>query len=252
MTKPSFCDILMEKGGEDMEKQLELRPGVILTQNERFFPLGEDTMVLSAFAAPKKNARGLDLCAGQGFLGILVGLRRPDVTLEGLELQEEACAIASHNAKRAGLDIPMTCADLRQPLPTMHDRFDFVLCNPPYFEEGRGKTAQGAMGQARSDLGASIHEVCHAAFRVLKTGGRLYLCFPASRLADLCGALEQNQLALKRLRFVHPRPGKEGNLALIDAVKQGGPGVSVLPPLFLRDEQNQTTEEYREIYEVRV
>ena len=45
---------------------------------------------------------------------------------------------------------------------------------------------------------------------------------------------------------------KEANLALIDAVKQGGPGVTVLPPLFLRDEQNQTTGEYREIYEVRV
>ena len=235
-----------------MQKLLELRPGVTLVQDGRFFPLGEDTMLLSAFAAPKRCARGLDLCAGQGFLGILCGLRRPEVQLEALELQEEACAITADNAKRAGLDIPVTCADLRQPLPQMHDRFDFVLCNPPYFEEGRGKTAQGAMGQARSDLGANIHEVCQAAFRCLKTGGRLYLCFPANRLADLCGALEQNQLALKRLRFVHPRPGKEANLVLIDAVKQGGAGVTVLPPLFLRDEQNQTTGEYREIYEVRV
>ena len=235
-----------------MQKLLELRPGVALVQDGRFFPLGEDTMLLSAFTAPKKSARGLDLCAGQGFLGILVGLRRPDVQLEALELQEEACAIACDNAKRAGLNIPVTCADLRQPLPQMHDRFDFVVCNPPYFEEGRGKTAEGAMGQARSDLGANIHEVCHAAFRCLKTGGRLYLCFPANRLADLCGALEQHQLALKRLRFVHPRPGKDANLVLVDAVKQGGAGVTVLPPLFLRDERNQTTGEYREIYEVRV
>ena len=235
-----------------MVKQLDIRPGIVLLQADRFFPLGEATMLLSHFAAPRQNARGLDLCAGQGFLGILVGLRRPDVRLEALELQEDACAIAADNARRAGLDIPVTCADLRQPLPQMHDRFDFVLCNPPYFEEGRGKVAQGAMGQARSDVGASIQEVCAAAFRCLKTGGRLYLCFPASRLADLCGSLASNQLALKRLRFVHPRPGKEANLALVDAVKQGGPGVSVLPPLFLRDEQNQTTGEYREIYEVRV
>lgn len=235
-----------------MQKLLELRPGVTLVQDGRFFSLGEDTMLLSAFAAPKKGGLGLDLCAGQGFLGILVGLRRPDVRLEGLELQEDACAIAEENGKRAGLAFPVRCADLRQPLPQMHDRFDFVVCNPPYFEEGRGKVAQGALGQARSDLGANIQEVCAAAFRCLKTGGRLYLCFPANRLADLCGALADNQLALKRLRLVHPRPGKEANLALIDAVKQGGPGVTVLPPLFLRDEQNQTTGEYREIYEVRV
>ena len=234
-----------------MQKQLDIRPGVVLLQDERFFPLGEDTMVLSAFAAPKKGACGLDLCAGQGFLGILTALRRPDVSLKALELLPEAAAIAAENALRAGLEIPVTCADLRQ-LPTEHlDCYDFLLCNPPYFETGRGKTAAGALAQARSDLGANITEVCTAAFRALKTGGRLYLCFPANRLAGLLSALEHNHLAPKRLRFVHPRPGREANLVLLDAVKQGGEGVTVLPPLYLRDAHGGTTEEYRQIYEVR-
>ncbi len=234
-----------------MDKQLELCPGVVLTQDERFFALGEDTMLLSAFAAPKKGALGLDLCAGQGFLGILTGLRRPDVSLEGLELLEEACAIARDNARRAGLHLPVHQGDLREPQPALHDRFDFVLCNPPYFEQGRGKVAEGERGTARSDVGASIGEVCAAAFRMLKTGGRLYLCFPAARLQDVSDALTANRLALKRLRLVYPRPGRDANLALIDAVKQGGPGLTVLPPLYLREETGQTTAEYREIYEVR-
>ena len=57
-----------------MEKQLELRAGITLRQDSRFFALGEDTMLLSHFAAPKMGGLGLDLGAGQGFLGILVGL----------------------------------------------------------------------------------------------------------------------------------------------------------------------------------
>ena len=59
------------------------------------------------------------------------------------------------------------------------------------------------------------------------------------------------KLAPKRLRFVHPKPGKEANLALLDAVKEGGEGLTLLPPLYLRDEQEQLTQEYHEIYEVR-
>ena len=234
-----------------MVKQLDIRPGVVLLQDDRFFSLGEDTMLLSAFAAPKKGAFGLDLCAGQGFLGILVGLRRPDVKLEGLELQEEAAAIGGENAHRAGLAIEVACGDLRILDNGLHHRYDFVLCNPPYFEQSRGKTAQGALAQARSDAGASIGEVCAAAAKVLKTGGRLYLCFPANRLSGLFSALEKAKLAPKRLRFVHPRPGKEANLVLLDAVKEGGEGVTVLPPLFLKDADGQPSEEYREIYEVR-
>ena len=84
-----------------MEKQVDIRPGIALVQDSRFFPLGEDTVLLSAFAAPKKGALGLDLGAGQGFLAILCGLRRPDLHLEGLELQPEACALAQANARRA-------------------------------------------------------------------------------------------------------------------------------------------------------
>ena len=234
-----------------MEKQLELRAGITLRQDSRFFALGEDTMLLSHFAAPRMGGLGLDLGAGQGFLGILVGLRRPDVRLQALELHPEAAGITADNAARAGLTLPVTCGDLRQLPPEVRDRFDFVLCNPPYFETARGKTAAGALAEARSDAGASIFEVCAAAAKALKTGGRLYLCFPASRLAGLFAALEQAGLAPKRLRFVHPRPRKEANLVLLDAVRQGGEGVTLLPPLYLRDEQNRLTPEYHEIYQMR-
>ena len=232
-----------------MVKQLDIRPGIVLLQDDRFFPLGEDTMLLSHFAAPRQNARGLDLCAGHGHRRILTALRRPDLRLEAVELVEEAAKIAHKNAFLAGLDIPVARADLRT-LNLPH-RYDFVVCNPPYFEAARGRTAAGELAKARSDAGASIEEVCAACARVLKTGGRLYLCFPASRLEALFTALGQAALAPKRLRFVHPRPGRDANLALVEAVREGGPGITVLPPLFLKEADGQPSEEYREIYEVR-
>ena len=94
--------------------------------------------------------------------------------------------------------------------------------------------------------------MARTAAALLKTGGRLYLCFPAGRLEALFTALAGADLAPKRLRFVHPRPGREANLALVDAVYQGGPGLAVLPPLFLKDADGTPSQEYREIYEVRL
>ena len=70
----------------------------------------------------KGTFNGVTLSAGQGFLAILCGLRRPDLHLEGLELQPEACALAQANARRAGLELPVTAGDLRQLPGALHGR----------------------------------------------------------------------------------------------------------------------------------
>lgn len=217
-----------------MERLIELSPRVTLIQDSRFFPLVQDTVLLSRFAQPKKGGLGLDLGAGQGFLAILCGQARPDLRLEGLELTPEAAAIAEENGRRAGVPLAVHQGDLRQLPKALLGRYDFCLCNPPYYQRDRGKTAgEPALALARSDAGASIGQVCQAAFFALKTGGRLFLCFPAGQTAVLSTALEESRLALKRLQFVHPRGDKPAQLLLAEAVKQGGPGAQVLPPLIL-------------------
>ena len=118
-----------------------LRPGVELVQEDPLFPLGQDTLLLSHFSAARARGRGLDLGCGQGFLAILTALRRPGLTLEGLECFPEAAALAAENARRAGLTLPVTLGDAEALPVDLHGKFDFVLCNPPYFRPGTGKIA---------------------------------------------------------------------------------------------------------------
>lgn len=230
--------------------EIALRPGLLLRQEEGFFPLGQDTVLLAYFAAPRAAGRGLDLGAGQGFLGILTALRNPKLKLEGLELQPEAATVAEQNAARAGIPFPVAVGDLRALPKALYGRYDFILCNPPYFGEKRGKTAKNpALAQARCDLGAEIGQVCAAAFSALKTGGKLFLCFPPMRLAPLLAAMAEHRLEPKRLRTVQLRPDTPPVLLLTEAVKQGGEGLEWLPPLLLRDENGTESREYRAIYE---
>ena len=54
-----------------MAQSTEILPnGLQLLQDDRFFKLGQDSVLLSAFAKPRRNAKLLDLGCGSGILSI--------------------------------------------------------------------------------------------------------------------------------------------------------------------------------------
>lgn len=75
--------------------------------------------------------RVLDLCTGNGSLGILAALAYPDITVQGLDLSKDALAVAHINIERHGLVGRMTLAE-SDGLQHADGLFDLILCNPPY------------------------------------------------------------------------------------------------------------------------
>jgi ribosomal protein L3 glutamine methyltransferase len=75
--------------------------------------------------------RVLDLCTGNGSLGILAALAFPDITVQGLDLSKDALAVAHINIERHGLESRMTLAE-SDGLTKADGLFDLILCNPPY------------------------------------------------------------------------------------------------------------------------
>ena len=75
--------------------------------------------------------RVLDLCTGNGSLGILAALAYPDITVQGLDLSTDALAVAQINISRHGLEGRMTLAE-SDGLAQADGVFDLILCNPPY------------------------------------------------------------------------------------------------------------------------
>jgi tRNA1Val (adenine37-N6)-methyltransferase len=47
---------------------------------------------------------------------------------------------------------------------------------------------------------------------------------------------------------VHHRPSAEASILLLEARKDGKPGLRIDPPLILHDETGNETEEYKRIY----
>ncbi len=77
------------------------------------------------------TSRVLDLCTGNGSLGILAALAFPDVTVQGLDLSKDALAVAHINVARHGVQdrVALTESD---GLQNADGVFDLILCNPPY------------------------------------------------------------------------------------------------------------------------
>ena len=78
------------------------------------------------------TTRVLDLCTGNGSLAVLAAMAWPDVSVTGADLSADALAVAGLNVERHGLDERITLAQGDGLAAVAGQRFDLILCNPPY------------------------------------------------------------------------------------------------------------------------
>ena len=196
-----------------------------LTLTDNCFPLGSNSLALGGFATVKRGWRVCDLGCGGGTLLLLLTRREPGLSLTGVELDEAAAECARNNLAANGLQGEILAADLRQKGLLPNEGFDLVVSNPPYFPMDAGKSG----GSARSEETCTLDELCAAANRLLKTGGRFALVHRPERLTDLLTALRAHKLEPKRLQFASCACDRPPSAVLVEAVKNGGAGLDVLP-----------------------
>jgi len=82
------------------------------------------------------GGKALDLCTGNGSLAILLVLACPDMLVSATDISSDALELATLNIEKYQLEesIDLFCGDLFDGLPPLSesDRFDIILCNPPY------------------------------------------------------------------------------------------------------------------------
>ena len=188
------------------------------------FPLGEGSLALGGFATVRPGWRACDLGCGGGTLLLLLAARERSLALAGVELDPDAAQAARENLARGGLTGEIVTGDLRQKGLLPNEGFELAVSNPPWFALGSGTTA----GAARSEEALTLPGLCAAANRLLKTGGRFALVYPPARLTDLLCTLRAHKLEPKRLQLLAHDHDAPPSAALVEAVKNGRPGLEVL------------------------
>ncbi len=197
-----------------------------------------DTVLLSAWVRPPfppSEGGVLEMGCASGAVILLLALRFPEIPrLAGMDIQKHLVEMARRNALGNGLSdrVSFFEGDLRAVETLFPPRsFSAVVMNPPYEAPGRGRLRASREEQtARQGFFCAPEDVARAARYLLPFRGRLYLVFKASRGAELFTALRFRELEPKRIRFVHPLPGRPASVVLVEAAAGGKPGMVVEPP----------------------
>ncbi|MEA5050815.1 MAG: methyltransferase [Oscillospiraceae bacterium] len=213
-----------------MEQRTQRLPGGTLVYTGAGVGFSADALFLAHFSALKKG-RALDIGTGCGILPLALFDAGFAGSFTALELDAGAAALARRAAEDNRLACEVLCCDARGYRTSA--KFDAAVCNPPYFGAGR-PSPDGYRAAARHTLSLTAADAAGIARRSLREGGRLYMCYAPARLETLLAALRENELSLKRLRFVRERAGGPASLALADAVYRGGEGADILPDLVVR------------------
>lgn len=228
-----------------------LWPGGPLFHDAAPMRVTTDSVLLADFAAVRGGEKGADLGCGSGLLMMLLLRRESDLHMAGLEIQPEALRLAEENLRINGLleRAELVCGDLRETVKRLpNGGFDFVISNPPYFPPESGRMPpDGARETARGETALKLPELCAAASRLCRSGGRIFLCHRPERLVSLLQEMRAHHLEPKRIRFVHHHLHAPASLLLLEGRKDGKPGLSVEAPFLIRGEDGAETEEYRRI-----
>ena len=202
-------------------------------------------------AAVRGGEKGADLGCGSGLLMMLLLRSESVLHMAGLEIQPEALRLAEENLRINGLleRAELVCGDLRETVKRLpNGGFDFVISNPPYFPPESGRMPpDGARETARGETALKLPELCAAASRLCRSGGRIFLCHRPERLVSLLQEMRAHHLEPKRIRFVHHDLHAPASLLLVEGRKDGKPGFNVEAPFLIRGENGAETEEYRRI-----
>ena len=221
---------------------------IIHTTDEYRF--GTDAILLANFANVKKNDTVCDLGCGGGIIPMLMLRDGAKGKVYGIDIQENACKIASTAAKINGFDnLEIINADLRNLKGVLpFSEFDVVTCNPPYKKKGAGITnPNSARHIARHEEECDMLDVSECASKLLRSHGKLCICHRPERLCDIMESMRKAKIEPKYLRLVCQRKGEEPWLVLIEGRRDGKSGIRILPTLYV-EENGELSEEMKNIY----
>ncbi len=205
------------------------------------FRFSMDALLLASFVQPGKWSTALDIGTGCGVVALALLLRHgAEKQVSAVDLLPEMLQAARENARLLDLEPNLHIIDLdirdteALRAAIAPQSLDIALANPPYRATGRGRlSATPLRTTARFETSADLDDFCAAAAYSLKNRGRFHLVYLAERLPEAFRALAAHGLEPKRLRPVQSKEGQGPHLLLLEARKQGRPGMIFEPPLIL-------------------
>ncbi len=206
-------------------------------QLEEGFKFSLDSLLLAEFVQPKNSKQIiLDLCTGNASVPLVLSSKYKN-KIYGMELQEPIYNLAvksvKHNHKEN--QIFLINDNISNSLNYFSkEEIDIITCNPPYFkyEDTSIINASSLKAIARHEVKITLKDIIELVSGLLKNNGEFYLVHRSSRLEEIIKIMSSYNLHIKKLVPIYTTSNKEAPLILIKAVKNGKPGLKLLPAVY--------------------
>ncbi len=220
---------------------------IFVLQKKQGYRFSLDAPLLANFIRPRPTDSLLELGAGNGIISLLLS-RRPFRRIVCLEIQPALADLARRNIGLNHLEDRISVLERDLRTYRAGEGYDIVFSNPPYIKKRGGQLSpSGEKSIAKHEIKCDIFDIMHAAGRALERDGRVCVIYPAKRKADFDRALEETELRIGTLRFVHPRSGKAAHWFLAEC-RFAVSSSEIRPPLYVYNERGEYTPEMKAIF----
>lgn len=223
-------------------------------QNTDWFLFSLDSVLLPNFVTLNKNIKTvMDLGTGNAPIPLILSTKTK-AKIIGIEIQKDVYELAKKNVEYNHLEDQIELHNID--IKNLKDQFsgdsiDVITCNPPYFKISEQSNLNEDIHKviARHEKMVTLEDVIRVSKYLLKNNGILAIVHRTDRFLDILRLCTQYGLEVKKIQFIYPKVNTESNMILVEARKNGGVGLKVLPPLYVHEENGDYTIEVLKMFQ---
>ncbi|GGD21695.1 tRNA1(Val) (adenine(37)-N6)-methyltransferase [Hyunsoonleella pacifica] len=142
--------------------------------------IGTDGVLLGAWTSVKHNPYNiLDIGAGTGILSLMMAQRTNATQIEAIEIDDDAYEQCAENFENSPWNDRLFCfhASLLEYIEAVDEKFDLIICNPPFYSEDY-KTQETSRNLARFSDAMPLEHIIFAVINLLSDQGKFSIIIP--------------------------------------------------------------------------
>ncbi|MFR4519222.1 MAG: tRNA1(Val) (adenine(37)-N6)-methyltransferase [Fusobacterium sp.] len=231
-----------------------LNKNLKIIQRTDFFNFSLDSLLVANFLSVGRGVNKIvDLGTGNGAIPLFLS-ERTKAKITGIEIQKISADLAKRNIELNNLSEQIEI--INDDMKNWKKYFktgsqDAVVSNPPFFKFHGNEELLNDLDQltlARHEISITLEEIIETASFLLKDKGYFAMVHRPDRFLEILDTMREYGIVPKNVRFCHSKIDKQAKILLVEGIKFGAEGLTVLPPLISHDSDGKYSQEVLELF----
>ena len=204
--------------------------------------ISTEACILGAWAHKFAKGKILDIGTGCGLMACMLAQGNHEVSIDAIEIHPEVAILALENIQNSPFknQIQVMNGDIRS-LST-EDRYDFIICNPPFFTNHLPATLEDKQLAIHDDE-LNFADLIVSIKNLLKPGGKFAVIYPKEVMDKFEKELGKNGLFVHQFLYIFSNPGAK--LLRVICLGSTNKDEIAIENLYIKDEKNEYTEAFK-------